>query len=115
MIRFQSAKPKQFLTGSTAAHKAAQEGDVEGLEEVLDLLEGLVNQKDSNGWTPLHEGARAGHVEVVKVLVDNGAKLNEKSNLGETPLYWAEKQHGTLHPVSKLLKDLGAISLGPDL
>lgn len=111
----QSARPNKFQTGSTAAHRAAQDGDVKGLEEVLDLLEGLVNKKDANGWTPLHEGARGGHLEVVQLLVDNGAALNDKSNNGETALYWAEKEQGEFHPVSKLLKSLGAISLGPDL
>jgi len=91
------------------------DGDVEGLEEVLAILEDVVNKKDSNGWTPLHEGARGGHVEVVKLLIDNGADVNEKTNYGETPLYWAEKRHGKDHSVSKLLRSLGAISLGPEL
>lgn len=91
------------------------QGDVEGLTEVLDLLEGIVNKKDSNGWTPLHEGARGGHLEVVELLVKNGANLNEKSHNGETPLYWAKKEHGDDHDVVKFLTDLGAISLGPEL
>lgn len=110
-----SAKANTHQTGSTAAHQAAMQGDVEGLTEVLDLLEGIVNKKDSNGWTPLHEGARGGHLEVVELLVKNGANLNEKSHRGETPLYWAKKEHGDDHDVVKFLTDLGAISLGPEL
>jgi len=39
---------------------------------VIDKLEHLLDAKDANGWTPLHEGARAGHEDVVKLLVDRG-------------------------------------------
>lgn len=113
-----SAKRNSFETGSTAAHKAAMDGDVEGLEEVLAVLEDVVNKKDSNGWTPLHEGARAGHLKVVEMLIKNGADINEKTNFGETPLYWAEKdkkKNREKSAVSKLLISLGAVNLGPDL
>jgi len=110
-----SAKKNSFQTGSTAAHKAAQEGDVEGLEEVLELLEDIVNKKDSNGWTPLHEGARGGYLKVVELLVENGANINDVTSNGETPLYWAEKHQGKNHGVVEFLKSLGAINLGPDL
>ena len=34
---------------------------------------------------------------------------------GETPLYWSIKENGEDHPVSQLLKSLGALSVGPDL
>ena len=74
-----------------------------------------MNKKDNNGWTPLHEGARGGHLDVVEILVENGANLNEQSNRGETPLYWATKQHGEAHPVAVFLRRLGALNLGPDL
>jgi ankyrin repeat protein len=82
---------------------------------VLEALEDAVHQKDSNGWTPLHEGARAGHLEVVKLLVEKGANVNEVTVYGETALYWAEKEHGREHGVVEFLKGLGAISLGPEL
>lgn len=108
-----SAKVKSFQTGSTAAHKAAQEGDIESLEQVLSLLEDVVNKKDSNGWTPLHEGSRGGHLEIVQLLVEKGANVNEETRNGETPLYWA-KQSGHKH-VTTFLEQLGAIELGPDL
>jgi hypothetical protein len=110
-----SMKARTFQTGSTAAHKAAQEGDLESLAKVLEVLEDVVNKKDSNGWTPLHEGARAGHLEVVKLLVQKGADVNEVTVYGETPLYWAEREHGQDHSVVEFLRNLGAISLGPEL
>ena len=29
-----------------------------------------------DGWTPLHEGARDGHVDVVKLLLSEGAAVD---------------------------------------
>ena len=75
----------------------------------------LLDAKDVNGWTPLHEGARGGHESVVRMLVEKGAKLNEGTTDGATPLYWSIKQNGIDHPVSKFLMEMGALNIGPDL
>lgn len=112
-----SGEKDKFTTGSTPAHRAAQEGDADTLGKVIDKLDHLLNAKDANGWTPLHEGARAGHHEVVKLLVERGANINErtKEGKGETALYWSIKENGEDHPVSQLLMELGALNIGPDL
>lgn len=104
-------------TGSTPAHIAAQMGDANQLREVIDSLGHLLDAKDNHGWTPLHEGARGGHEDVVKLLVERGANINERTmeGRGETPLYWSIKNHGVDHPVSQLLMELGALNIGPDL
>ena len=107
-------KPK-FTTGSTPAHTAAQEGDFQRLELVISEAKHLLDAKDENGWTPLHEGARGGHEDVVKMLVERGANINEKEQSGGTPLYWSIKTNGEDHPVSQLLSSLGGLSIGPDL
>jgi prolyl 4-hydroxylase len=111
------SEKKTFTTGSTPAHHAAQKGDAEALGEVIDKLGHLLNAKDGNGWTPLHEGARAGHEEVVKLLVDRGANINERTRegKGETALYWSIKENGEDHPVSQMLLELGGLNIGPDL
>lgn len=110
-------KRESFTTGSTPAHRAAQDGDAAALGRVIDKLEHLLDAKDANGWTPLHEGARGGHEEVVRLLVERGANINErtKEGRGETPLYWSIKENGEDHPVSQLLLSLGALNVGPDL
>merc|ERR1712176_1168389 len=111
-----SAKRESFTTGSTAAHHFAQEGDVKQLTEVVDKLGHLVNAKDSNGWTPLHEGARGGHEEVVKLLIEKGADVNERTNgsNGKTPLYIAMEENDDESPIIALLESFGAIAMGPD-
>lgn len=110
-----SAKARSFQTGSTVAHTAARDGDIEALQEIIEIMEDAVHKKDSNGWTPLHEGARSGHKDVIEILVENGAKINEKTNGGETALWWVEKTHGKDHPLIAFMKGLGAIKLGPEL
>jgi prolyl 4-hydroxylase len=116
-IKHKKEEDTSGTVGSSPAHKAAQEGDADTLGKVIDKLGHLLNSKDANGWTPLHEGARGGHVEVVKLLVEKGANINERTNegKGETPLYWSIVENGEDHPVSQFLMELGALNVGPDL
>jgi prolyl 4-hydroxylase len=107
------------VTGSTVAHKAAQRGDVENLQKVVSKKKDMVHAKDKNGWTPLHEGARYGHVDVVKYLVENGGDVNERTGSdgeGGSVLWWAKRElSDDEHPVITLLESMGAIEIGPDL
>jgi ankyrin repeat protein len=50
---------------------------------------GQSGKKDGGGLTPLVFAAREGCLECVKVLVDSGAKVNEKTNYGWTALLTA--------------------------
>jgi prolyl 4-hydroxylase len=109
------AEKDSSTTGSTPAHTAAQTGDVDQLNSVIETMAHLLDAKDSNGWTPLHEGARGGHESVVRLLVEKGASINERNGEGATPLYWSIKQNGVDHPVSQFLMELGALNIGPDL
>lgn len=75
---------------------AAATGDLEGLialhqrlisaaNEIEPLAEGgddfiFLNCYDYNGLTPLHLASKAGHVDVVKYLLEQGAHLHARSN-----------------------------------
>jgi len=114
------ARMKSPVTnGSTTAHHAAQKGDVKALIDIIDKKEHLVKHADANGWTPLHEGVRAGHVDVVKLLVEKGADVNALTGNGdeegESPLWWAKQSLGEDHPMISFLESLGALEIGPDL
>lgn len=104
-----------FTTGSTDAHTAAAHGNVEKLKTIARDDPDQIHAKDINGWKPLHEGARGGHIEVVKLLVGYGSDINEPARNGATPLHFAEQRHGKNHPIIKMMKSLGAVSMGPDL
>ena len=49
-----------------------------------------MNEKRNNGWVPLHGAAFTGHMEVVELLLANGANMNAKNEDGDTPLVYAE-------------------------
>jgi prolyl 4-hydroxylase len=109
-------KPKSFTTGSTPAHAAAQAGDVTTLVDEIKKQKNIVHAKDANGWTPLHEGARSGHLEVVKLLVENGADVNLRTyGKGGTVLWWAKQALDEDHPVVQFLESMGALEAGPEL
>lgn len=55
-------------------------GDFETVKKLIELGTD-VNQK-SNGLTPAMYAARYNRVDILKLLVDNGAKLNLKSDKG---------------------------------
>jgi len=102
------------------ARGAAADGDIEKLKSVLEKDDNAHHKKDQNGWQAIHEAARAGHTDVVSMLVKNhGANVNERTlhygKQGGTPLYYAEEKHGSAHPIVDALKKLGAINLGPEL
>jgi len=111
------SKNRSSVTGSTVAHLAAQDGDLDTLKKEVAKKKGIVNQPDENGWTPLHEGARSGSLEVVKYLFENGADINMKTNSGAggTALYYAKQKYSDEHPLISYLESIGALDIGPDL
>lgn len=41
-----------------------------------------MNIRDHAGWLPLHEAANHGFTEIVELLLDNGATINDKGGTG---------------------------------
>ena len=70
-------------------HEAAKAGRIDKVREYLQLGH-PVNAVDPRfGLTPLHYAVRNGHVEVAKLLICNGAGLDDPSAQGITPRHWA--------------------------
>lgn len=103
-------------------HQVAQIGDLQTLMKLLkdkstSDLEMLVNSKDSNGWQPIHEAVRGGHLQVVKYLVEVcGADISATTEKGGTALWWARQTLNSEHPVIAFLTSIGApnVSVGED-
>jgi len=101
-------------SGSTSAHAAAQEGSLTRLKKHSDEF---LHRVDANGWGPIHEASRAGHLDIVKHLVAQGVDFNLRTGKGHgfSPRKLAENYHGEDHSLSLYFDEIGAMSLGPDL
>lgn len=82
---------------------------IAALEGQLDICAQLI-AKDADvnktGWTPLHYAASRGHLDVIRLLLENYAFIDAASPNGTTPLMMAA-QYGSDDAV-KLLLDEGA-------
>ena len=90
------------------AFAAADDDDLELMRQTL-AAEGapkVVAQRNKDGWTPLHQAAFAGSVEVVQLLIDSGADVASKCSDGDTPSHYASAQ-GHLEVIKRLLKKGG--------
>lgn len=87
--RKKSVAVKRNEKGETQLHVACISGNVEAVEKLL--VAGHSTQvRDHFGWTPLHEAANHGHIEVAKLLLQHGADVNDPGSLmcqGVTPLH----------------------------
>lgn len=96
---------------SPEAHHAAATGDVTRLSMLAQKNKKVLHAKDINGWQPLHEAARAGHTDAVKLLVEHGADIDACTGHGRggmSPLEIAEQSLGVDHSVVGYLLSLGA-------
>lgn len=111
------SKQRSFATGTTVAHHAAQIGDLDAVKQAVEKDKKVITSTDANGWTPLHESARAGHKDVVKFLYESGADMNARTNggAGGTVMWWAKRELGEDHEMIAYLESLGAMDAGPDL
>ena len=67
------------------------QGVTAGMLEKLAKARADINCADELGRTPLHYHAAHGHVDVVKVLIDNDAGLDQKDKEGKIPLHLASE------------------------
>ena len=107
-------KVEDFTTGTTEAHRLAVHGNYGMLLKALEAEPELVNAKDKNKWTPLHEAVRGSSQAIIELLVEKGADINAEASGGLTPLDLATEFKGKDHPIVSLLRDLGA-KMGPEL
>lgn len=75
-------------SGETPLHVAAYKGHAVVLECLISSASdsNAVNAADSDGWQPLHNACSRGWLDIVQMLVANGALPDQESNLGYTPL-----------------------------
>mmetsp|Transcript_32378 Transcript_32378/g.58526 ORF Transcript_32378/g.58526 Transcript_32378/m.58526 type:complete len:455 (+) Transcript_32378:66-1430(+) len=137
-------------SGANFLHHAATIGDVTFIQSQIDQVESVtsaadivaatapIRQQDRNGWQPLHEAARSGQFNVLKLLleVDNvedqpqppdesrrtwrrragilKINVNARTNndVGFTALRLVEENDGADSECAALLREVGGVSLG---
>lgn len=82
--------------------RAAYSYDPETVEQVLERRKELVDYRDKNGRTPLHEACTHGDTKTVRVLLRFGADVNVKDSAEQTPLDRAASHRQ--HAVTKILE-----------
>jgi ankyrin repeat protein len=89
-------KPKPHSSPLSRFRLAIKSSDTVGIREILAANPDLLNYRDEKGMTPLHWAAEAQDLWVVAALVDMGADVSIKDNLGYTPrdvAYWFGEFH----------------------
>jgi ankyrin repeat protein len=70
--------------------EAIQQGDVERVRAIVDINKVVVDQQDDTGATALHYATLKGDKEIVSVLMEHGADINNRDGqFGATPAGWA--------------------------
>jgi ankyrin repeat protein len=86
--------------------KAAYEGDLKKVKEIIENDPNEINVQDSRGFTPLHLAAGKGHIEIVEFLINHGADIELEIFIGDTPLLVAARyaRHGQYETIKTLLE-----------
>ena len=70
-------------------HKACQKGNYDAVVAQLKKKKNNVNLEDETGHTPIQLAALHGSFDVVQLLVENGADLNQQDPSGWCALHFA--------------------------
>ena len=55
-------------------------------------MQECIEETNKNGWGPLHQAAYSGELEMLKLLIAKGAKLDATCHDGDTPVHYAAVQ-----------------------
>lgn len=87
------------VSGGAAIHDAVAKGKIHLAKFILDAVEGqsVVNSRDLHGKTPLIRAMKVDdgqtRLKVVQLLIQHGANVNHRDNMGRTALCYAAELH----------------------
>lgn len=69
---------------------AASDNDIEYVKNAIGSGTNSANDKDANGYTPVHAAASYGHLELLRYLITQGGNVDIADSDGDTPLHSVE-------------------------
>jgi len=72
-----------------------------------------LHHKDVNGWTVLHEAARAGRVDMMKIILQHDVDKDLLTRGGQSPLKLAKNYLPQDHEMIQYLESIGARDISP--
>ena len=111
MVRYlmhQGLLNEQNQKGQAAIYTAALFGRLSAVKCLVEEGFCRLDLSDEDGILPLHCGAKEGHSEVVRYLVEAGASLAAEDNQGRTPLHWAMQAKKEVSAMLDFLEEAGA-------
>jgi len=87
-----------------------REGNAMQVRVWLDDTEHDMNQGDDHGFSPLHWAAKEGHLNLVTLLIQRGARVNATNMGDDTPLHLATA-HGHRDIVNLVKPSLSKLSV----
>jgi len=88
---------QDFAIGCSFLHQIALGIPVDDIDKLLSDVPSLVNFRDYDRRTPLHIASSEGHLDICKLLLSRGAKINRSDRWGLAPLDDAHRhQHGEI-------------------
>lgn len=108
MSHFEKRTPIDEIDKVKPLITAIKKGDMRHISKILKYRNVDVNQPNSRGWTPLIVACEKGRADIVRLLLDAGANVNQKSmnKYEESPLSVAVG--GCDIRIMKILLDKGA-------
>ena len=88
-------KPSSRYTIHAVSSGGIDAADGKEMAEALDLIISAgadVNQRTESGWSPLHQAAYFGYMEMARALVARGADIRAATSTGRTAISLAEQE-----------------------
>ena len=79
--------PANIIFKTTILHLAAKSYTLTKLFLSMDQVASMVNVANDRGSTPLHVVVTNGYLETCELLIEHGADVNVRDQLGRTPLF----------------------------
>ena len=77
------------IHGATALHYAVRSGHLDAVKYLVDKKMDYA-AKDVRGWSAMHYAACGGSIDIVKYLLAKGLGINDLTETGRTPLFFAK-------------------------